>query len=785
MAFSEAAYQQFCSTLAEQGLTVRFSSKATTASIDPTTGVIILPTFQYLDATSGHMLASHECGHAIHTIKDGEEILRLKARYGALFNILEDGRIERLLKVSYPGLVKIFEQGYRDLNQHGFFSHGGKPLDAEQASSRLFVDRLNLHLKMPFLGIQFSKEESAYVSKAMMTRTHDDVVALCEEIKDFLKQQAKPQQEPIRPENVKALTGNQEPEEPEEEEGNSLELPAEGPSQEAPEEEQEAESQEAGEGDGAPKEEEAEDGTPEGDSEANQNEESQDLPEDDSNGNGETTEETEEGNPEAPESETDGGSGEQDFITDQLQSDSMDSLENSIHEEAEKSINDMERAPFEISSKKYAENKICTNMTYMMGLFDRYYSYFPVSSTLKSRVEMAKKAAQIASNTFNRRLTTANIKTQKFKKTGSLNMSRLAHYKTSQNIFKKRQVTKGEKNHAMIIGVDLSGSMRGIIQDVLFQTVVACEFCLMNGIPFEVIGFGAVHYLEKNGESEERHIIKIADSTHYSPYGIMSFTEKKVPEVTEFGQKHGIGSRWTFYMGDTPTAAAIISMIPTLKAYNATGVDKTVVLIITDGDYNVRLQDFEKDYINSVAGGWERQIDWTQINFDNRLVKAEDYMDPYYVQCCRNSSYIAPYLETVIGYIKEVYHCQFVFSTIVQKMGSYFYRKGNVEYHMRRMQERGYIPDSFVLAQLWNKDLGDWPEDFREFGVRRYENCNTIDSLLIMPYTVYKSLKDISKTRSSLRKASCAVDGRMAFEELNKANDYLSTFANLLVEKMS
>ena len=80
-------------------------------------------------------------------------------------NVLEDARIERMMKVTYPGLRKSFFVGYRELWEHDFF--GVKNDDPNTLS---LIDRINLYFKgNP--NIPFADEEMVWVNRAEKTKT--------------------------------------------------------------------------------------------------------------------------------------------------------------------------------------------------------------------------------------------------------------------------------------------------------------------------------------------------------------------------------------------------------------------------------------------------------------------------------------------------------------------------------------------------------------------------------------------------------------------------------------
>ena len=62
------------------------------------------------------LLIAHEVGHALFTPQSGWEESIVKRKIPKSFlNVLEDARIEKLIKRKYPGLSQSFIKGYRDL----------------------------------------------------------------------------------------------------------------------------------------------------------------------------------------------------------------------------------------------------------------------------------------------------------------------------------------------------------------------------------------------------------------------------------------------------------------------------------------------------------------------------------------------------------------------------------------------------------------------------------------------------------------------------------------------
>ena len=58
-------------------------------------------------------------------------------------NVLEDARIERMMKQTYPGLRQTFFEGYKELWEDNFFG-----VSEEELPYIPFIDRINLYFKV-------------------------------------------------------------------------------------------------------------------------------------------------------------------------------------------------------------------------------------------------------------------------------------------------------------------------------------------------------------------------------------------------------------------------------------------------------------------------------------------------------------------------------------------------------------------------------------------------------------------------------------------------------------
>jgi len=188
--------------LASENIFVVHSNTAKTASFDIKNRVLTLPVFKDMSNEQYDMFIGHEVSHAIftpfteedqkcltdhkclssaYTIADGDKnFFGLAHSY---MNIVEDARIERLIKDKFNGLRRDFYVGYRELFVKNFFDTNGKNI-AEYS----LIDRINLHFKVGFhINVPFSAEEMEFVKMVESTLTFDDVVDVAKKIWNYSK----------------------------------------------------------------------------------------------------------------------------------------------------------------------------------------------------------------------------------------------------------------------------------------------------------------------------------------------------------------------------------------------------------------------------------------------------------------------------------------------------------------------------------------------------------------------------------------------------------------------
>ncbi len=166
-----------------------------TAAFDTLSRTLILPIWEDMTQEVYDMLVGHEVGHALFTPAGVEELdialARINAETGAnpglaktALNIIEDARIERMMKDKYPGLRRDFVRGYKWLHGRDFFGIANSNVE-----DLTILDRLNLHYKLGTINISipFNAIEKVFVQKIDAIRTWEDVVDVAIEVLSFYK----------------------------------------------------------------------------------------------------------------------------------------------------------------------------------------------------------------------------------------------------------------------------------------------------------------------------------------------------------------------------------------------------------------------------------------------------------------------------------------------------------------------------------------------------------------------------------------------------------------------
>ena len=173
---------QLAKLLATEDLIVEHKN-CETACFNVHTRVLTLPMWEKASNTVYDLLVGHEVGHALFT--PDENWLEKVAVPPQFVNVVEDARIEKLMKRKYMGLAKTFFKGYQELNDEDFFSISGGDVDDFN-----LADRANLYFKIGnFLNIKFTEEEMAIIRMIEGCDDFDDVLLAAEVLYKFCKKE--------------------------------------------------------------------------------------------------------------------------------------------------------------------------------------------------------------------------------------------------------------------------------------------------------------------------------------------------------------------------------------------------------------------------------------------------------------------------------------------------------------------------------------------------------------------------------------------------------------------
>ena len=202
--------------LATENLNVEHR-KVSTAYFDVKARVLCLPIWKDVSGSVYDLLVGHEVGHALYTPVEYGEVSQEVPQ--DILNVLEDVRVEKLMKRRYPGLAKSFYNGYTELDAKDFFELEGKDL-----SKMSLIDRINVHYKCGVIGnrtiVPFEREEMQWVNRAADTETFEDIVSLSKELMEYLKRKKEEMQQNVNVELPQSAAGGG----PGEQEGDEMQV---------------------------------------------------------------------------------------------------------------------------------------------------------------------------------------------------------------------------------------------------------------------------------------------------------------------------------------------------------------------------------------------------------------------------------------------------------------------------------------------------------------------------------------------------------------------------------
>lgn len=151
-----------------------------TAAFDLINRTLILPNWQDASAAVETMLIAHEVSHALYTPVEYVDEVKADTRMSTYYNVIEDVRIERLIKKRYPGIRKDMAEGYRELVEKDMFGLA----DVQDLNTLFLIDRINIYYKAGAIsGVPFvNQKEIEFRDRAYEVETFEEVIELAKEI---------------------------------------------------------------------------------------------------------------------------------------------------------------------------------------------------------------------------------------------------------------------------------------------------------------------------------------------------------------------------------------------------------------------------------------------------------------------------------------------------------------------------------------------------------------------------------------------------------------------------
>ena len=537
---------QLAKLLATEDLVVE-NKHVETACFNVHTRVLTLPTWERATSIVHDLLVGHEVGHALFT-PDSDWFKERKIP-PQFVNVVEDARIEKLMKRKYPGLAKTFYKGYSELSEEDFFK-----IEDEDISTFNLADKANLYFKIGnFIDLEFDAEESVLIKRIADSETFEEVLDIAEDLYAFCKKKQE-EESKVKFDNHEQTSGQSQ----QDDQGDQqLDLPQGGMDSE-PESEDE-----------------------------NQTESSSQQTE------------TEGFDDEEPVQQPDHSPGET-FDPDVK---TMSSLEEGLRNLA------TNYGPENVYAELPAldlKKVIVSNEEIHQRCADEWMGTHPsafeeVDPEFKEFKRNAQKEVNYLVKEFECRKSASAYARATTARTGVLDCTKLHTYKYNEDLFRKVTTFSNGKNHGLVFVLDWSGSMCDVMTDTVKQLFNLIWFCKKVSIPFDVYAFTCDYpRMDANGHMnlsyEKKHgLVQVRE--YFSMMNILtSSTKGKVLEEQMLNiyrlAKFFSGPYRCLYncpvgmsLSGTPLNEALISLhqiIPQFK--NTHRVEKVQCVILSDGE---------------------------------------------------------------------------------------------------------------------------------------------------------------------------------------------------------
>ena len=431
-----------------------------TASFDVKNRILTIPIFKHENKDVLDMLIAHECSHALWTgLDDWKSICEESAEYQSYCNVLEDCRIDRMIQKKYPGIVKNYVNGYKELMRIDFFGVNNEDLNALN-----LIDRINLYYKSSkSADINFADAEWV-LDEIDNLKTLDDVKVLARKL--------------LEQEKSKQKTKNTDDHSQEEEEG--------GDSNKSDNSNGESETSYDDNKDNPNTSDDADDDN------------NQESNEDTTTGEGGATNSA--GDKEPENNVDDSKKSVEPSKNDDILPKTSQNAENNSDKVTYNgnsflkyfSLPDIDLKTAIVSNSKFRKDHInhvkkVTTQEYSADMYMKYYKW--LKNDFKKFKNDNLKTVNYLVKEFEMKKSATAYKRTSTDKTGILDPLKLKNYKFSDDIFKRLSICPDEKNHGFIFLLDWSGSMFDCLSQTIDQLINLIYFAKKINVPFEVYAF--------------------------------------------------------------------------------------------------------------------------------------------------------------------------------------------------------------------------------------------------------------------------------------------------------
>ena len=572
--------------LATENLTV-VHKKVKTASFDVKNRVLTLPIWKHMSNDIIDLLVAHEIGHALYTHLDEWKSALDEGLPHSFLNVIEDARIEKLVKRKYPGIVRSFVNGYRELINNNFF--GTKDKDVNEM---LLIDRLNMHFKTSIVksDIEFTTAEQLIVKKMENLETFNDVVVLARELSEYCKDEAETkgldQHDMAETENYGDEDSDNQDSDSDNTDNNDEDSDENGKSKYA-------------------------------DDDSNDDEDSDSDNDGDTSGQrGQQNVDEDESTEYKPSAETDNyWEDNKDKLVDDK---CKDNVYANIHQfkNVKDFIIDYKTVLSDFKSARF--NSFREDSAYGSSYKSSYQTL--ITEYKKFQRSNSKSVNYMVKEFEMKKAATAYTRTKQ-DKSGVVDPLKLHSYKYNDDIFKRLTITPDGKNHGMMMFIDWSGSMSDKLTPTIHQLMNLVMFCRKVNIPYEVYAFSnsgrnaRYHFSDEVGTAKKpqyqsgdltidtylklinfassRMTAKEHEEAMSNLYGVSIKFEDYMGRSRYRGYDYDTNDAWKNFALDIPqgyglsstplncTIAAAMTMVPMFQ--NKYSIDKMNTIFLTDG----------------------------------------------------------------------------------------------------------------------------------------------------------------------------------------------------------